>query len=100
VINLQAGLGAPPVVFPGVPLKHPSVPQINTGAPMMPRGQVAQRALGCINCLPQGANGLALQGVGDLTTWWARIPTWAKISGMLGLAVGAGLLTYYIASRR
>lgn len=98
MIDLRAGLGAPPIVFPGVPLRHAHVPTVTTGAPMLPRSQVAQNALGCVGCLPAGAS--SIQGVGDLTTWWARIPTWAKVSGAIGLAVGTGLLTYYVASRR
>jgi len=90
VNDLRAALGFPPVAFPGVRAQPPNTPAgTPSSAPMLPMSTQAQRALGCVGC--SGAVGL---GVGDLTSWYSRIPMWLKISvGVLGL-VGIGYGVY------
>lgn len=77
-------------------MKHPSVPSGLPGsAPLMPQGQTAQRSLGCVGCTPvmnpavaAPVAGLSLAGpgIGDMQTWFDRIPLWIKI--------GVGVLTF------
>lgn len=101
MIDLRAGLGAPPIVLPGLPMQRVGAPSGTPGdAPVMSPSQAAQRALGCVGCanptsaatsggalvLPQ-AGRLAGIGVGDLSTWFDRVPRWAKIAaGVLAFA--------------
>lgn len=57
----------------------------------MPPGQIAQRNLGCVGCMGATTAPVALSGlgVGNLQTWWDKIPLWAKITG--GLVAFAGI---------
>lgn len=81
MIDLSRGLGAPPIVFPGVRMFHPEAPSGLPGnAPVMPIGQAAQRALG-----NSEVSTAAPQSVADLRPWFSRLPLWAKI----GMGIGA-----------
>jgi hypothetical protein len=81
-------LGAPPIVFPGVPMRHASVPAGMPGnAPVTPISQAAQRALGCGACGPAGP--AVAGGIADLQPWYSKLPTWAKVGIGVG---GAGVL--------
>lgn len=97
-IDLQQGLGAPPIVFPGMPMHHPDAPVANPGnAPVMTINQAGKRALGCMggDCLGEGE--AAPSTVADLRPWFARQPLWLKIGigvGGAGLLIGLGYGVY------
>jgi hypothetical protein len=96
VIDLQQNLGAPPIVFPGVPMvKFGSMPSgIPGNAHLRPIAATAAANValaGCVGC----SAGSAIAGVGDLApSWWSRIPTWIKIAGGVGLAGGLAYGVY------
>lgn len=104
MIDLRAGLGAPPIAFPGVKMQfHPELPSGLPGnAPLMPQGQTAQRALGCLGCGPQASPvalaglGVGSLGVSALQVRWESIPTWAKIAGGAVLFSGVAYGVYRI----
>lgn len=93
MIDLRAGLGAPPITFPGVRMQHADAPPGLPGsAPIMPPAQVAARALNGGMCI--GCPDTSSIGIGDLRSWWSRIPMWVKIGAGVVLAAGTGYGVY------
>ena len=92
MIDLRGTLGSPPIVFPGVRMQHPELPDGTPGnAPLMPIGARAQQSLGaCVGC----SAARNPTGIGDLVPWYSKIPLWAKIAAGLVLAGGVGYGIY------
>lgn len=95
MIDLRAGLGAPPIVFPGVRMQHPALPSGTPGsAPLMPPGQAAQAGIGCPGFPAVAGARMAGLGIGSLQSWWDRIPLWARLAGSAVVFAGVSYGTY------
>lgn len=109
MINLHNDLGRLPIIYPTATDRPPTprldIPSGTPGqAPVTPINQAAAKALGCVGCastqstvaglaLPM-ASRLAGVGVGNLQTWYDKIPLWAKIAAGAVVFTGIAYGTY------